>query len=166
MSTENDPWSWRYLTRCLGSQQSKRTDSPKLPAASVCDLAHLGLCLVYLGRGPSLIMCQVEGCNRLLHHMCQAEWESTKEGHKVHGSRKLCTHHHPACLVDRPSHAAFSSPPAATLGSSKSTMSTSTTTTASVPPRHINLAAESNDKNVNRELPTLQEDDAEELPPP
>jgi hypothetical protein len=44
-------------------------------------------------------------------------------------------------------------------------MSTLTTTTASVPPRHINLAAESNDKNVNGELPTLQEDDAEELPP-
>jgi hypothetical protein len=44
-------------------------------------------------------------------------------------------------------------------------MSTLTTNTASVPPRHINLAAESNDKNVNGELPTLQEDDAEELPP-
>jgi hypothetical protein len=31
-------------------------------------------------------------------------------------------------------------------------MSTLTTTTASVPHRHINLAAESNDKNVNGEL--------------
>jgi hypothetical protein len=45
-------------------------------------------------------------------------------------------------------------------------MSTLTTTTASDPPRHINLAAESNDKNVNGEIPTLQEDDAEELTPP
>jgi hypothetical protein len=45
-------------------------------------------------------------------------------------------------------------------------MSTLTTTTVCVSPRYINLAAESNDKNVNGELPTLQEDDAEELPPP
>ncbi len=60
---------------------------------------------------------------------CQAERESSKEGHEAHGSRKLCAHHHPACLVDRPSHAAFSSPPAATLGSSKSTISTLTATT-------------------------------------
>jgi hypothetical protein len=35
-------------------------------------------------------------------------------------------------------------------------MSTLTTTTASVPPRHINLAAESNDKNVNGELPPFK----------
>jgi hypothetical protein len=118
------------------------------------------------GGGPSLITCQVKGCDCLLHHMCKAEWESAKEGRKAHGSRKLCAHHHPACPVVCPSCAAFSSPPAATLGSSKSTMSTLTTTTASVSPRNINLAAESNDKNVNGELPILQEDDAEELPPP
>jgi hypothetical protein len=124
MSTENDPQSRCYPARCLGSQQSMRADTPKLPAASVCNWAHLDLCLVCLGGGPSLITCQVEGCDCLLHHMCQAEWESAKEGREAHGSRKLCTHHHPACLVDHPSHAAFSSPPAATLGSRESTMST------------------------------------------
>jgi hypothetical protein len=44
-------------------------------------------------------------------------------------------------------------------------MSTLTTTTAPVPPRLINLAAESNARNANGELPNLKEDDAEELPP-
>ncbi len=93
---------------------STRKDTPRLPAASVCDWAHLDLCLVFFWGGPSLIECQVKGCDCLLHHICQAEWESAKEGCKVHGSRKLCAHHHPACLVDHPSCAAFSSPPAAT----------------------------------------------------
>jgi hypothetical protein len=145
-------------------EQFTRTDTQRLPTASVCNWGRLDLCLVSFGWRAFLIMCQVEGCDHLLHHMYQAKWERAEKGRKAHGSRKLCAHHHPACPVDHPSRAAFSSPPAATLGSSKSTMSTLTTTTASVTPRHINLAVESNDRNVSRELPTLQEDDAEELP--
>jgi hypothetical protein len=133
MSTENDPQSRCYLARCLGSQQSKRTDTLNFPAASVCDWVHLDLCLVCLGGGPSLITCQVKGCDRLLHHMCQAEWESAKEGREMHGSRKLCAHNHPVCLVNHPSCAAISSPPATTLGSSKSTMSTLKTNISSPP---------------------------------
>jgi hypothetical protein len=136
MGTENDPQSRCYLAQCFGSQQSKRTDTPRLPIPSVCDWVRLDLCLVCLGGGLSLITCQVEGCDRVPPHMCQAEWESAEEGCEAHGSRKLCAHHHPACLVDRPSDAAFSSPPAATLGSSKSTVSALKTTASCFPPRH------------------------------
>jgi hypothetical protein len=138
ISTKDDPSSPQsecYLAQCLGSQRSTRTDTPRFPAATVCNWVCLDLCLVCFG-GPSLITCQAKGCDCPPHHMCQAEWESANEGRKVHGSRKLCPHHHPACLVDRPSRAAFSSPPAATLGSSQSTMSTLTTTVASVPHRY------------------------------
>jgi hypothetical protein len=137
MSTESDPQSRHCLAQCLGSQQSKRTDTPKLPPASVWDWVSLDLCLVRLEGDPSLITRQVEGCDCLIHHLCQAKWASAKEGCEAHdSSRKLCAHHHPACLVDRPSRAASSSPPAATLGSSNSTVSTLTTTPACVSPRH------------------------------
>jgi hypothetical protein len=113
--------TWTTTTACVPPrhEQSTRTDTPRLPTASVCNWAHLDLCLVCFGGGPSLITCQVTGCDCLLHRICQVEWESAK-GCKAHGSRKLCAHHHSACLVDCPSCSAFSSLSAATSGSSQS----------------------------------------------
>ncbi len=61
-----------------------------------CNWARDGLCQVCFG-GISLITCQIEGCARQLHHMCQKMWESVDEAvHKAHGSKKLCAFHHPA----------------------------------------------------------------------
>jgi hypothetical protein len=63
--------------------------------ATGCDWARVSLCLA-CGVGPSLVKCQMEGCARTLHHMCQTEWESAKEGREAHGSKKLCAYHHPS----------------------------------------------------------------------
>jgi len=60
-----------------------------------CDWARVSLCLA-CGVGPSLVKCQMEGCARTLHHMCQTEWESAEEGLEAHGSKKLCAYHHPS----------------------------------------------------------------------
>ena len=64
--------------------------------SSVCDWAHLDLCLK--PQGPAaLIKCMEDGCNRVLHHMCQCIWESEDEDvRQAHGNRKYCAHHHPA----------------------------------------------------------------------
>jgi hypothetical protein len=63
---------------------------------SVCNWAHLDLC--QKPQGPaSLIKCMEDGCNRLLHHMCECTWESEDEDVRhAHGTRKFCAHHHPA----------------------------------------------------------------------
>ncbi len=46
--------------------------------SSVCDWAHFDLC--QKPQGPaSLIKCMEDGCNGLLHHMCQCIWESDDE---------------------------------------------------------------------------------------
>ena len=66
-----------------------------------CDWSRVSLC-VACGEGPSLVKCQMEGCARTLHHMCQTEWESAEEGREAHGSKKLCAYHHPS-LANRPS---------------------------------------------------------------
>jgi hypothetical protein len=64
--------------------------------SSVCDWARLDLCLK--PQGPaSLIKCMEDGCNLVLHHMCQCTWESEDEDVcQAHGTRKYCAHHHPA----------------------------------------------------------------------
>jgi len=64
--------------------------------SSVCDWARLDLCLK--PQGPaSLIKCMEDGCNRVLHHMCQCILESEDEDvRQAHGTRKYCAHHHPA----------------------------------------------------------------------
>ncbi len=103
--------------------------------SSVCDWARLGLCLK--PQGPaSLIKCMEDGCNRVLHHMCQCTWESEdEEVRQAHGTRKYCAHHHPA--VDKGQYHAETGPPSNLLhGFSQSTIETmSTITTAtSLPP--------------------------------
>ncbi len=60
-----------------------------------CDWARVSLCLA-CGEGPYLVKCQMEGCARTLHHMCQTEWESAEEGREAHGSKKMCAYHHPS----------------------------------------------------------------------
>ena len=47
----------------------------------------------------TLVRCQFGGgCDRVLHHLCQTEWESKDEtgDREAHGIRKLCALHHPA----------------------------------------------------------------------
>ena len=61
-----------------------------------CDWARVGKCLCSGMAGPSLIQCKMVGCVRLLHHMCQTEWESEDPRREAHGSRSLCAYHHPA----------------------------------------------------------------------
>jgi hypothetical protein len=61
-----------------------------------CDWARVAKCLCSSMAGPSLIQCKVVGCVRLLHHMCQMEWESEDPRREAHGSRSLRAYHHPA----------------------------------------------------------------------
>jgi hypothetical protein len=38
----------------------------------------------------------VSGCNLLIHHACQAEWENGGPGREAGGCDKFCVGHHPA----------------------------------------------------------------------
>ena len=113
--------------------------------SSVCDWAHLDLC--QKPQGPaSLIECMEDGCNRLLHHMCQCMWESKDEDvRQAHGTRKYCAHHHPA--VAKGQYHAETGPPSNLLqGFSQSTietMSTITTATSLPPMGNINITDQS-----------------------
>ena len=113
--------------------------------SSVCDWAHLGLCLK--PQGPaSLIKCMEDGCNRVLHHMCQCTWEREDEDvRQAHGTRKYCAHHHPA--VAKGQYHAETGPPYNLLqGFSQSTietMSTITTATSLPPMGNINITDQS-----------------------
>ena len=65
----------------------------------VCDWARVGLCQIVGATGPTLVECQFAGgCDCVLHHLCQTEWESKDETgqREAHGTRKLCALHHPA----------------------------------------------------------------------
>ena len=73
----------------------ERESSSNSSVATGCDWVRVSLCLA-CGEGPSLVKCQMEGCARTLHHMCQTEWESAEEGREAHGSKKLCAYHHPS----------------------------------------------------------------------
>ena len=123
--------------------------------SSVCDWARLDL--YQKPPGPaSLIKCMEDGCNRVLHHMCQCMWESDDEDvRQAHGTRKFCAYHHPA-MAKGQYHAETG--PRSNLplqGLSQSTMETvSTLTTApSLPPLgNINME----DDNDSEELPPLQ----------
>ena len=114
--------------------------------SSVCDWARLDLC--QKPQGPaSLIKCMEDGCNRVLHHMCQCMWESDDEDvRQAHGTRKFCAYHHPA-LAKGQYHAETGPPSNLPLqGLSQSTMETvSTMTTAtSLPPLgNINITGQS-----------------------
>jgi hypothetical protein len=138
--------------------------------SSVCDWAHLDLCLK--PQGPvSLIKCMEDGCNRVLHHMCQCTWESDDEDvRQSHGSRMYCAHHHPT--VAKGQYHAETGPPSNLLqGFSQSTMETmSTITTAtSLPPmvKNINITDQSLPADGQEDVFNHQEDenDDEQLPP-
>ena len=95
------------LLPALDGDATRATAAPFLRdrAASVttgCDWARVSLCLA-CGEGPSLVKCQMEGCARTLHHMCQTEWESAEEGQEAHGSKKMCAYHHPSLANRHPS---------------------------------------------------------------
>jgi hypothetical protein len=49
--------------------------------------------------GPSFISCQVFGCNLLIHHACQAEWENGGLGRETRGCNKFCVGHHPVAKL-------------------------------------------------------------------
>jgi hypothetical protein len=62
-----------------------------------CDWLSVGACLFDSAlNGPSLISCQVSGCNLLIHHACQAEWVNGGPGRETGGCNKFCVGHHPA----------------------------------------------------------------------
>jgi hypothetical protein len=62
-----------------------------------CDWLSVGVCVFnYAFNEPSLISCQVSGCNLLIHHACQAEWENGGPGRETGGRDKFCIGHHPA----------------------------------------------------------------------
>jgi hypothetical protein len=61
-----------------------------------CDWLLVGACVFNSAfNGPSLVSCQVSGCNLLIHHACQAEWENRVPGREMGGCVKLCIGHHP-----------------------------------------------------------------------
>jgi hypothetical protein len=114
--------------------------------SSVCDWARLDLC--QKPQGPAfLIKCMEDGCNRVLHHMCQCMWESDDEDvRQAHGTRKFCAYHHPA-LAKGQYHAETGPPSNLPLqGLSQSTMETvpTMTTATSLPPLgNINITGQS-----------------------
>ncbi len=62
-----------------------------------CDWLSVGACVFNSAfDGPSLVSCQVSGCNLLIHHACQAEWENGGIGWETRGCNKFCIGHHPA----------------------------------------------------------------------
>jgi hypothetical protein len=65
----------------------------------VCDWERVGLCQIVGAAEPTLVPSQFGGgCDRVLYHLCQTEWESKDEtgDREAHGIRKLCALHHPA----------------------------------------------------------------------
>jgi hypothetical protein len=64
---------------------------------SNCDWLSVGACVFSSAfNGPSFVTCQVSGCNLLIHHACQAEWENGGPGQEMGGCNKICVGHHPA----------------------------------------------------------------------
>jgi hypothetical protein len=49
--------------------------------------------------GPSLVSCQVSGCNLLIYHACHAEWENGGPGREMGGFDKFCVGHHSAAKL-------------------------------------------------------------------
>jgi hypothetical protein len=65
-----------------------------------CDWLSVGACVFNSAfNGPSLLSCQVSGCNLLIHHACQAEWENGGPSRKIGGCHKFCIGHHPAAKL-------------------------------------------------------------------
>jgi hypothetical protein len=127
--------------------------------SSVCDWAHLDLC--QKPQGPaSLIKCIEDGCNCVLHHMCQCMWESDDEDVcQAHGTRKFCAYHHPALAKGQ--YYAETGPPSNLLqGLSQSTMEeVSTMTIATSLPLlgNINITGQSLPANGQEDFYNPQE---------
>jgi hypothetical protein len=69
-------------------------------ALAKCDWLSVGACVLNSAfNGPSLVPCQVSGCNLLIHHACQAEWENGLPGQEMGGCDKFCVGHHPAAQL-------------------------------------------------------------------
>jgi len=92
------PASIPTLLPALDGDATRATAAPFLrdraSETTGCDWARVSLCLA-CGEGPSLVKCQMEGCARTLHHMCQTEWESAEEGREAqrdgrHMAAKRC----------------------------------------------------------------------------
>ncbi len=61
-----------------------------------CDWLSVGACVFNSAlNGPSLVPWQVFGCNLLIHHACQVEWENGGPGRETRGCNKFCVGHHP-----------------------------------------------------------------------
>jgi hypothetical protein len=64
------------------------------------DWLSVGACVFNSAfHGPSLVSCQVSGCNLLIHHVCQAEWENGGPGQEMGGCNKFCIGHYPAAQL-------------------------------------------------------------------
>ncbi len=67
---------------------------------SKCDWLSVGACVYNSAiSGPSLVSCQVSGCNLLIHPACQAEWDNGGPGWEMGGCNKFCIDHHPAAKL-------------------------------------------------------------------
>jgi hypothetical protein len=75
---------------------------PPPPQRYVCDWAQAVVC-----NFPQLVplMCQIDGCTTLVHHLCQSEWER-KEGHPDTVARLCCIHHPEYKYKNQPEKAA------------------------------------------------------------
>jgi len=87
-----------YLGICQGTPARGIAEVGSV-SVLVCDWARVGLCQIVGATGPTLVRCQFAGgCDCVLHHLCQTEWESNDDTgeREAHGIRKLCALHHPA----------------------------------------------------------------------
>ena len=64
---------------------------PPLPPrrSTLCDWAQAVICNFPL---LAPLECQIDGCDRLVHHLCQQSWED-KRGHEEYLPRVCCIHH-------------------------------------------------------------------------
>jgi hypothetical protein len=81
-----------FIVEQSAAAQASRLEAGKLSSVknTECDWLSVGACLFDSAlNGPSLIPCQVSGCNVLIHHACQAEWENGGPGRETGGCNKL-----------------------------------------------------------------------------
>ena len=85
--------SWLLGSAEERAKQSSTSRDPPPPAAqspNLCDWASEGCNFSNL----PLEKCNVMGCDRLLHHICQVSWQDSK-GLSPGGCSKFCRWHHP-----------------------------------------------------------------------
>ncbi len=65
-----------------------------------CDWLSVVACVFNsASNGPSLVPCQVLGCNLMFHHACWAKWENGGPGRETGGCDKFCIGHHPSAQL-------------------------------------------------------------------